>query len=81
MHFHPTVGLPFHLPCLDFSFSLEPQTDRLALDFTDDAANSSATVFTNLEVLDPYDAMGQDYPSLDLGKNSNLCIAFLHAQM
>ncbi len=53
----------------------------MALDLTDDAANSSATVFTNMEVLDPYDAMGQDYPSLDLGTNSNLCIAFLHDQM
>ena len=81
MHFHPSVGLPFHLSCLDFSFSLEPPTDRRALDYTDDAANSSAAVFANLEVLDPYEAMGQEYPSYDLGKNSNLCIGYLHTQM
>ena len=53
----------------------------MALDATDDAADSSALVLTTMAVLNPYDAMAQEYPSLDLGKNSNLCFAFLHDQM
>ncbi len=81
LHFHPTVGLPSHYRALTVPFLLEPLTDRMALDATDDAADSSAAVLTTMAVLNPYDAMAQDYPSLDLGKNSNLCFAFLHDQM
>ena len=53
----------------------------MALNATDDAANSSAPVYFTMGVLNPCDAMAQDYPTLDLGKNSNLCFAFLHDQM
>ena len=66
---------------MTFLSLLELLTDRLALDTSADAANTTATVFTTMTVMDPYDMMAQDYPSLDLGKNSNLCFAFLHDQM
>ena len=53
----------------------------MALNSTNDAANSSGPVFFEMAVIDPGDAMAQDYPSLKLGKNSNLCFAYLHDQM
>ncbi len=57
-------------------FLLDPPADRFALDATLDGGDDfSGPVYHDMVVLNPSDAMAQDYSSYNLGKNSNLCFA------